>query len=77
MEWSFTTGGREGYDDDAEAQRWDVIELPVRAWARPVLGTGTVTIDSQGHIYTFPGKSGKWEHIDVRVILDGVQAEKK
>jgi hypothetical protein len=69
--------GREIYAYSAEAQRWDVAELPEGVRAMPVVGPGTATIDSHGHIYTFAGKSGRWEHIDVRAILDGVAAEQK
>jgi hypothetical protein len=69
--------GRDVYAYGAEAQCWDVAELPEGARALPYVASGTATIDSQGHIYTFTAKSGKWEHIDVRAILDVGRAEKK
>ena len=69
--------GRDVYAYGAEAQRWDVAELPEGVRAMPSVGPGTATIESDGHIYTFAGKTGKWDHVDVRAILDGGAAEKK
>ena len=69
--------GRDVYAYGAEAQRWDVAELPEGVRAMPSVGPGTATIESHGHIYTFAGKTGKWDHVDVRAILDVVGAEKK
>jgi hypothetical protein len=68
--------GRDVYAYGAEAQRWDVVELPERLQAMPTVGPGTVTIEGEGHIFTFAGKTGKWDHVDLRTILD-VGAEKK
>ena len=42
----------------------------------PAVGPGTVTIEGEGHIYTFTGKTGKWNHFDVRTILDAGAAQK-
>ena len=69
--------GRDVYAYGAEAQRWDVAELPEGARTLPFVGPGTATIDSQGHIYTFSSKTGKWGHFDVRAILDVGGAKKK
>lgn len=69
--------GRDVYAYGVEAQRWDVVELPEGALAMPTVGPGTITIESHGHIYTFAGKTGKWDHVDVRAILGVVGAEKK
>ena len=43
----------------------------------PVVGMNGATIESHGHIYSFVPKTGKWDHIDVRAILDVVKGEKK
>jgi hypothetical protein len=69
--------GRDVYAYSAQAHRWDVVELPEGIPAGPVVGAGGATIESHGHIYTFVPKTGKWEHIDVRAILDVVKGEKK
>jgi hypothetical protein len=69
--------GRDVYAYSAEAHRWDVVELPEGIEAGPVVGMNGATIESHGHIYTFVPKTGKWEHIDVRAILDVAGAEKK
>ncbi len=69
--------GRDVYAYGVEAQRWDVVELPEGSLAAPSVGAGTITIESDGHIYTFTGKTGKWDHVDVRTILGGTGAEKK
>ena len=62
--------GREIYAYGAESGRWDIAELPEGAGAMPAFGVDTVTIESHGHIYTFASKIGKWDHVDVRNILD-------
>ncbi|MGP0066320.1 MAG: hypothetical protein ACLQGP_22290 [Isosphaeraceae bacterium] len=66
--------GRYIYAFSAEAERWDVIELPkgVRAW--PIVGTNTVTAEIPGHIYTFGGKTGKWNDLDIRALLETATA---
>jgi hypothetical protein len=69
--------GRDVYAYGAEARRWDVALLPEGVRAMPSIGPQTVTIESQGHIYLFAGSTGKWDHVDVRAILDVVGAEKK
>jgi hypothetical protein len=69
--------GRDVYAYGVQAQRWDVAELAEGVRAKPLFGAGTVTIEGQGHIYTFAGKSGKWEHVDVRAVLEAGGAEKE
>jgi hypothetical protein len=69
--------GRDVYAYGAESQHWDVVLLPESVRSMPSVGPGTVTIDSHGHIYTFAAKTGKWDHVDVRAILDVGGAEKK
>ena len=69
--------GRDVYAYGAQAQRWDVAELAEGVRATPVFGAGTVTIEGQGHIYTFVGKSGKWEHVDVRTVIGADSTARK
>jgi hypothetical protein len=69
--------GRDLYAYSVQAQRWDVTELAEGVRATPVVVAGTVTIEGQGHIYTFVGKSGKWEHVDVRTVIGAGSTEKK
>jgi hypothetical protein len=69
--------GRYAYAYSVEAQRWDVAELPERLRAQPIVGPNGATIEGLGHIYSFIPKAGKWEHIDVRGILDVMGAEPK
>ena len=57
--------------------RWDVAELPEGLRASPVVGPKTATIEGGGHIYTFAARTGKWEHVDVKAILDIAGAERK
>ena len=68
--------GREVYAFSAEAQRWDVARLPEGIRALPSVSPETATIESDGHIYTFAGKNGKWSHVDVRALLEGSAAKK-
>ena len=63
--------GQDIYAYSDEAKRWDVAELPEGIKATPTVAPGTATIETDGHIYTFSGKTGKWNHIDVRSLLDG------
>jgi hypothetical protein len=69
--------GRDVYAYGTEAQRWDVAALAEGVRVMPFVEPGTVTIEGQGHIYTFAGKSGRWEHVDVRTVLDVGEPEKK
>jgi hypothetical protein len=69
--------GRFVYAYGAEAQRWDVAELPEGLQAATHVGPNGATIEDHGQIYTFIPRSGRWEHIDVRTILDVAGAEKK
>ena len=69
--------GRDVYAYGVQAQRWDATELAEGVRATPAFSAGTVTIEGQGHIYTFGGKSGKWEHVDVRTVIGASAEEKK
>jgi hypothetical protein len=69
--------GRYAYGYSAEAQRWDVAELPEGLRVGPIVGPNDATIEGRGHIYRFIPKAGKWEHIDVRSIRDISGAEPK
>ncbi len=42
----------------------------------PLVGRETATIENHGHIYMFAGNTGKWEHVDVRAVVDTVESEK-
>jgi hypothetical protein len=69
--------GRHAYAYSAPAHRWDVAELPEGLRAAPALSNEGVTLQGRGHIYLFSLASGKWEHIDLRAILDVVGEPKK
>ncbi len=69
--------GRYVYAYSAEAQRWGVAELPEGLRAGPLVGPNGATIEGHGQIYTFIPRTGQWEHIDVRALLDVAGAEKK
>ncbi len=69
--------GRDVYAYSTETERWDMAELPEGSRALPSIARGTATIESNGHIFTFVGKTGKWDHVDVRALLGVVGAEKK
>jgi hypothetical protein len=69
--------GRDVYAYGAESHRWDVAQMPEGIRAAPSVGSGSATIESDGHIFTFSGKTGKWNHVDVRAIMSGAAAEKK
>ena len=43
----------------------------------PSVTPGSVTIEGHGHIFTFTGKTGTWDHVDVRNLLDGVKDGKE
>jgi hypothetical protein len=68
--------GQDVYAYGGLARRWDVTELVAGVRAEPIVGPEIATIENNGHIYTFAGKSGKWEHVDVRAIL-GLGGAKK
>jgi hypothetical protein len=68
--------GRDVYAYGGSARRWDVTEVAEGVRAEPVVGPETATIENNGHIYTFAGKSGKWEHVNIRAILDVGGAKK-
>jgi hypothetical protein len=69
--------GRYAYAYSTRAHRWDVAELPEGVRATPSLAIDGVTIQGRGHIYLFSTAIGKWEHIDLRAILDVVREPKK
>jgi hypothetical protein len=69
--------GRYAYTYSARAHRWDVAELPEGTRAAPSVGPDGVTFQGRGHIYSFSATTGRWEHIDLRAILDVAGAEKK
>ncbi len=69
--------GRYVYAYSAWAHRWDVAELPEGVQATPAIDPDGATIRGRGHIFLFSALTGKWEHIDVRAILDAGAAEKK
>ncbi len=69
--------GREVHAYGADAQRWDVVELPEEIQARPSVTPISVTIEGQGHIFTFSSTTGKWDHVDVRNLLGVVNDGKE
>ena len=69
--------GREVHAYGADAERWDRVELPEGIQAMPSVTPASVTIEGHGHIFTFTGKTGKWDHVDVRNLLDGVNNGKE
>ncbi len=71
------TEGRYAYAYSAQAHRWDVAELPEGLRASPVGDQNGVTIEGRGHIYAFAPRTGRWEHVDVRAILDVVESGEK
>jgi hypothetical protein len=71
------TAGRYVYAYGAEAHRWDVAELPEDVQPTPVVGPNTASIEGLGHIFTFAARTGRWDHIDVRAVLDRKEAPRK
>jgi hypothetical protein len=69
------TLGRDVYAYGAAAQRWDLAELPEGTEAMPSVGPAGASIEGDGHIYTFMGKTGRWNHVDLRALLDGKATE--
>jgi RNA polymerase sigma factor (sigma-70 family) len=67
--------GRYIYAFSTIANRWDVLELPVGANAKVVVGAFTATVEHDGHIYDFSAEKGKWLDLDVRTLLDAPGAE--
>jgi RNA polymerase sigma factor (sigma-70 family) len=68
--------GRRIYAFSPVAQRWDVLELPEGAVAKPALGTDAITCEHNGHLYVFSVKTGKWEDIDTRAAPDDPDGER-
>jgi hypothetical protein len=67
--------GRYIYAFSAEAQRWDVVELPKGVRGVPIVGANSVTIEVPGHIYTFGGKTGKWNDLNIRALIETAAAK--
>ncbi|MHB1557759.1 MAG: hypothetical protein ACYC61_09785 [Isosphaeraceae bacterium] len=61
----------------ARAGRWDVAELPESVIGVPTVHNDGASIEGAGHIFTFAAQTGKWEHIDIRTILDVAGAEER
>ena len=53
--------GRFIYAFSAEAQRWDVVELPKGVHGTPIVRANSVTVEVPGHIYTFGGRDREVE----------------
>ena len=68
--------GRRIYAFSPVAKRWDVLELPEGAVAKPALGTDAITCEHNGHLYVFSVKTGKWEDIDTRAAPDDPDGER-
>jgi hypothetical protein len=68
--------GRRIYAFSSVAKRWDVLELPEGAVAKPDLGTDAITCEHNGHLYVFSVKTGKWEDIDTRAAPDDQDGER-
>jgi hypothetical protein len=71
------TLGRYAYAYSARFNRWDVAELPEGVRATPSVTIEGVTIQGGGHLYLFSIATGKWEHIDLRSILDAAGEPRK
>ncbi len=69
--------GHHLYAYSAMAHHWDVAELPEGVIGIPTISSEGATIEGAGHIFTFSAQTGKWEHVDIRAILDVAGAEKK
>ncbi|WP_074305351.1 RNA polymerase sigma factor [Singulisphaera sp. GP187] len=65
--------GRRIYAFSPVAKRWDVLELPEGAVAKPAIGNDAITCLHNGHLYVFSVKTGKWEDIDTRAAPDDDQ----
>ena len=64
--------GRTIYAFSTEAKRWSILELPQQAPAQPgmKLGSESIVVEYNGHIYEFSGKTSKWKHTDLRALID-------
>jgi hypothetical protein len=69
--------GRYAYAYSVRIRHWEVIEVPEGLRAEGMPGFQGVTIQGRGHIYSFSAETGKWDHLDLRAILDAAGAEKK
>jgi RNA polymerase sigma factor (sigma-70 family) len=68
--------GRRIYAFSPVAKRWDVLELPEGAVAKPAIGNDAITCEHNGHLYVFSVKTGKWEDIDTRAAPDDQDGER-
>ncbi len=68
--------GRRIYAFSPVAKRWDVLELPEGAVAKPAVGNDAITCEHNGHLYVFSVKTGKWEDIDTRAASDDQDGER-
>jgi hypothetical protein len=64
--------GRTIYAFSTKAKRWSILELPQEAPAQPGMSveSDSVDIEYDGHIYEFSGKTGEWNHKDLRALID-------
>ncbi len=64
--------GRTIYAFSAVTKRWTVLELPETAPLKPGLsvGTSSMHVEFDSHIYEFTAKSGEWKHTDLRAVID-------
>lgn len=63
--------GRRVYAFSAVARRWDTLELPADAVARPTVGPDAIICPHSLHLYVFSAKTGTWEDIDTRAVPAG------
>lgn len=62
--------GRFVYAFSAQANAWDILELPAEGPPpSPVVSGDDITVERDGHIHTFGRASGKWVHTDAAKLL--------
>jgi hypothetical protein len=69
--------GQRVYAYSAAARRWDAVELPKGVPATPIVFPNSVKIECSDQIYTFKGNTGRWEHTDIRALLEAPEDEPK
>lgn len=57
--------GRHVYAFSAEADRWDVLELPEGTTAQPIVSYSTVVAQGGNLASVFTAKTGTWDTIDM------------
>jgi hypothetical protein len=67
--------GKYVYAFSIQTRVWSVLELPEGTlhrfnWQEFQAGVAALTIECDGHIYTFHHENGKWDDLDTRAILD-------